>query len=128
LKGTTLHSELQRSLVQLGNDLGFLARMEFPLENLVPGYSPIIDVVWFYPLSKSQSRAIKKTYDLWPYWEGSTTLYPYAASEITSLDVTSKTVMSEIFYVLDKHLPILTLEKWLTKYDYLLKWNIMKYN
>ena len=112
---------MQRSLVQLGHKLGFLARMEFPLENLFPGYSPIIDVVWFYPLSEAQSLAIKKVYDLWPYWKDSVALYPYAASEITSLDVTSKTVMSEIFYVLDKHLPILTLEKWLTKYDYLLK-------
>lgn len=83
MKATNLHIELQRNLVQLGNKLGFLARMEYPLENLFPGYSPIIDVVWFYPLSKSQSEAIKKMYELWPYWENSVALYPYVAFEIT---------------------------------------------
>jgi len=94
---TTLHVKLQNNLVQLGNKLGFLATKEYPLENLYPGYSPIVDVIWFYPLSEAQSLAINKVYDLWPYWEGSTALYPYAAFEITSLDVTSKTIMSEIW-------------------------------
>lgn len=31
--------------------------------------------------------------------------------------------IGEKLYILDKHLPILTLEKWLIKYKYLLKWN-----
>ncbi|AFK22645.1 hypothetical protein [Pyrococcus sp. ST04] len=93
----TLHTELQNELVQLGNKFGFLATKEYPLENLYPGYSPIIDVVWFYPLSEAQSSAIYRVYDLWPYWKGSKALYPYAAFEITSLDATSKTIMSEIW-------------------------------
>jgi len=71
--------------------------MEFPLENLFSGYSPIIDVVWFYPLSNAQSEPIKKMYELWPYWRDSVALYPYAAFEITASDATSKTVMSEIW-------------------------------
>ncbi|WP_156882114.1 hypothetical protein [Thermococcus sp. PK] len=89
--------ELQKSLVQLGRKLGFLAEKEFPLVNLFPGYSPIIDVVWFYPLSEQQSHAIKKLYGLWPYWKDSRALYPYATFEITASDATSKTVMSEIW-------------------------------
>jgi len=93
----TLHTKLQNELVQLGNKLGFLTTKEYPLKNLYPGYSPIIDVVWFYPLSEAQSLAINKVYDLWPYWKGSRALYPYATFEITSLDVTSKTIMSEIW-------------------------------
>ena len=93
----SLHSELQRELVRLGDKLGFLAIMEYTIENLLPGYSPVIDVVWFYPLSEAQSLAISKVYDLWPYWKGSTALYPYAAFEITASDATSKTVMSEIW-------------------------------
>lgn len=48
------HMKLQKSLVQLGRKLGFLAEKEFPLVNLFPGYSPTIDVVWFYPLSEQQ--------------------------------------------------------------------------
>jgi len=92
-----IHSELQKELVHLGNKLGFLAAMEYTLENLFPGYSPVIDVIWFYPLSEAQSLAIKKTYELWPYWKGSTALYPYAAFEITASDTTSKTIMSEIW-------------------------------
>jgi len=91
------HTKLQDELVQLGSKLGFLATKEYPLKNIYPGYSPIIDVVWFYPLSEAQSLAINKVYDLWPYWKGSKALYPYAAFEITSLDATSKTIMSEIW-------------------------------
>jgi len=41
------HMELQKSLVQLGRKLGFLAEKESPLVNIFPGYSPIIDVVGF---------------------------------------------------------------------------------
>lgn len=92
-----LHANLQNELVQLGNKLGFLATKEYHLKNLYPRYSPIVDVVWFYQLSDEQSLAISKVYDLWCYWEGSRALYPYAAFEITSLDATSKTIMSEIW-------------------------------
>lgn len=63
----SLHSELQEELVQLGRKLGFQAISEYSVENLYPGYSPRIDIVWFYPLSKEQSSAIRKVYSLWPY-------------------------------------------------------------
>jgi len=44
----SLHNELQKELVRLGNKLGFLATKEYSLGNLHPGYSPTIDVIWFY--------------------------------------------------------------------------------
>ncbi len=56
--------KLQEAHIYLGNDLGFLAYDEYPFEDLYPGYSPIIDVVWFYPLSDNQSKVIKGIYDL----------------------------------------------------------------
>jgi hypothetical protein len=94
---STLHRKLQDELVELGSRLGFLAEEECSLQHLYPGYSPRVDVVWFYPLSKDQSSAIQMVYDSWPYSSESKLLYPYAAFEITSLDATSKTVMSEIW-------------------------------
>ncbi|KUK16730.1 hypothetical protein [Thermococcus sibiricus] len=54
-------------------------------------------LAFFYPLSEKQSLGISKLYNLWPYWKDSEALYPYAAFEITSLDATSKTIMSEIW-------------------------------
>ncbi len=94
---STLHANIQNDLAELGNQLGFWAIKEYPLKGLYSGYSPIVDVVWFYPLSDKQSLALSKVYGLWPYWSGHRALYPYAAFEVTAKDATSKTIMAEMW-------------------------------
>ena len=91
------HSDLQDKLTQLGDQFGFHAFKEYYVKNLYPTYSPRIDVTWFYPLSIEQTTAIKRVYDLWPYWHEGKALYPYAAFEITVSDATSKIVLSEMW-------------------------------
>ena len=81
----------------MGIQFGFRVFKEYYVKNLYPAYSPRIDVTWFYPLSTEQTTAVKRVYDLWPYWHEGKALYPYAAFEITASDATSKIVLSEMW-------------------------------